>query len=301
MTKFVKKTAFFLLPVLLFLMALEFSIRQIPNDYTLKRDYLNSNSNNIEVIFLGSSHTYYGVNPEYISNNAFNASHTSQTIDYDYEIIKKYNGNWNQLKTIVLPIDYFTLFAKVSTGIESWRVKNYEIYYDIKRSKKLQDQSEILSLTFDKSFERIKKYYLHNKSAISCTPLGFANKSLGSKDIEKDGPIAAKRHTISDQKHYKENIMQIQKFIEFASQNNIRLLFYTSPAYSSYRESFDQHQFNRTIHAIDSIVKGNSIVSYSNFLSDSSFHKSDFMDSDHLNPQGAKKLSLKLNEILNAN
>lgn len=288
-----------MLPVVLVLLILEFSIRQIPNDYTLKRDYLDLNSNSIEVLFLGSSHTYYGINPEYISKNAFNASHTSQTIDYDFELIKKYNGKWDKLNTIVLPIDYFTLFAKVSTGIESWRVKNYEIYYNIHKSHRIQDQSEILSLSFDKSFDRIKKYYLHNKSAISCTSLGFANKSLSPKDINKDGPIAAKRHTIPDQKHYTENVNQIQQLIDFAAKNNSRLLFYTSPAYSSYRENFDQLQLQKTTNAIDSICRINPNIVYHNFLSDSAFYTDDFMDSDHLNPKGAKKLTLKLNEIIN--
>ena len=77
-------------PLLLGALILEVLIQNIPNEYSYKKSYLDSNSNEIEVLFLGSSHVYYGVNPEYISANSFNASHIAQTLDYDYAILKKY-------------------------------------------------------------------------------------------------------------------------------------------------------------------------------------------------------------------
>ena len=76
-------------PKKIFSILLELLIRNIPNDYKLKKSYLDENSNKIENIFLGSSHTYYGIRPEIIIGNSFNASHISQGIYCDYRILKK--------------------------------------------------------------------------------------------------------------------------------------------------------------------------------------------------------------------
>ena len=90
MKLFVNKTTLYLFPILILLLLIEVLTRAIPNDYTYKRDYLNNNSNIIRVLFLGNSHAYYGVNPAYINQNSFNAAYVSQSVNYDYQILKKY-------------------------------------------------------------------------------------------------------------------------------------------------------------------------------------------------------------------
>ncbi|HRB69044.1 MAG TPA: hypothetical protein PLC92_02955, partial [Chitinophagales bacterium] len=80
------------------MISLELLLRDIPNDYSFKKNYLNTNSNNIEVLFLGSSHIYYGINPEYISQKSFNAAHISQSLNFDLAILEKYKDRWTNLK-----------------------------------------------------------------------------------------------------------------------------------------------------------------------------------------------------------
>ena len=100
MKTFLKKTIFFLLPLVIFIISMEPLLRNIPNDYNYKKNYLMNNSNKISKLFLGSSHTYNGINPDFISGNAFNGSHISQSIDLDYEIIKKYKNNWEEIEEL---------------------------------------------------------------------------------------------------------------------------------------------------------------------------------------------------------
>ena len=107
----------------------EVVLRNIPNDYIYKKKYLDVYSNEIETLVLGSSHSFYGVNPAFFFKNTFNASHISQSFDYDLEILEKYDGYLGELKTVVIPISYFSLFHKLESGSESWRIKNYIIYY----------------------------------------------------------------------------------------------------------------------------------------------------------------------------
>lgn len=298
MKKFIIKTILILLPLLVVAISMELLIRNIPNDYEYKKEFLDANSNTIEVLFFGSSHTYYGVNPKYISGNAFNASHISQSLDYDYEILMKYKKNWNKLHYIILPIDYFTLFSKVSTGVESWRVKNYQIYYNINKTINLSDNFEILSIKSKQNIKRIYFYYFKNKSSITCSKLGYGNVETEKLNLLESGIEAAKRHTKVDQLHLEENIIILKKIIDYATKNNIHILFYTSPAYPTYVSNLDKTQLKRTFKTINILTVNNLNCSYYNFLEDTSFVATDFRDADHLNEVGAKKLTLKLNDLI---
>ena len=89
MNKFITKLIIFCLPILLGTLVLEVLLRNIPNDYSQKKEYLDENSSEIETLILGSSHSFYGLNPKYFSSKTFNASHISQSLNYDYKIINK--------------------------------------------------------------------------------------------------------------------------------------------------------------------------------------------------------------------
>lgn len=173
MKQFLTKVIIISIPILFGAIIMEFLLRNTPNDYLFKKQYLDRNSSEIETLILGSSHSFYAFNPEYFSNNTFNASHISQSLNYDFEIHKKYQDQFKNLKTIILPISYFTLFGKLEAGSESWRVKNYIIYYDLNSSKSLIDYSEVLSNRINVNMKRIASYYILGNSTISCTDLGW--------------------------------------------------------------------------------------------------------------------------------
>ncbi|RCW19612.1 DUF1574 family protein [Marinilabilia salmonicolor] len=80
-------------------------------------------------------------------------------------------------------------------------------------------------------------------------------------------------------------------YIKLAINHNIKVLFYTSPAYSTYRQNLDEIQLNETINAITLIANKNENCYYLNLLDDNRFKAKDFRDADHLNGNGAKKLT----------
>jgi hypothetical protein len=121
---------------------------------------------------LGSSHSAYGLNPQYFTLKGFNASNISQSLDYDYEILKKYNNKWDKLKFIIIPIDDFTLFFDLKKSIEPWRVKNYEIYYGIHLSNNIADRTEIFSNKLNVNISRLYHYYVQKNANLTCNKLG---------------------------------------------------------------------------------------------------------------------------------
>ena len=300
MNLFIKKSLFFSAPVLILIGIMEISLRNIPNDYSFKKNYLDQHSNQIETLFLGSSHAFYAVNPEFITSKSFNAAHIAQSLDYDLEILKKYSTVTDKLEFIVVPIDYFSLFNRLETGVEKWRIKNYNIYYGLNKSKNLVENSEILNGKWNENIKRLDKFFRKNKSDISCNKVGWGtnNNSKNSKDLVETGKSAAERHHKKSISFFEENLAVVNEIISFAKNKNAKLIFYTSPAYKTYTSQLNQEQLKTTIATIQSIQKANSNISYFNFLNDSSFTAQNFCDADHLNEKGAEKFSKKMDSIL---
>lgn len=286
---------------------MEILLRNTPNDYLYKKQYLDRHSSEIETLILGSSHSFYGFNPEYFSSNTYNASHISQSLNYDFEILKKYQDKFQNLKTIVLPISYFTLFGKLEAGSESWRVKNYIIYYGLNSSNSLVDYSEVLSNRTNVNIKRITSYYLLRNSTISCTNLGWGTSynSKNAKDLVETGKTAAKRHTREDinsdkyQEIFNENILIINSIIQWCKKNNINVLLLTPPAFETYRQNLIQEQLLITVNTTSEICSKYKNCKYYNLLTDTNFVTIDFYDADHLSEIGAKKLSVLINGKIN--
>ncbi len=302
MRKFIIKTVCFSLPLLIIAIIMEILLRNIPNDYLLKKQYLDNYASEIETLILGSSHSLYGLNPEFFSSNTFNASHSSQSLDYDYKIFKKYQSEFKNLKTIVLPISYFSLYFKLETGVEPWRVKNYTLYYDI-NSHNIVSYSEILSHKLSKNVKRLLSYFIFGNSAISCTNLGWSMNynSKKAQDLLETGKTAAKRHinyinSDKNQQIFQENILILESIMQWSNKNNVKILFLTPPAFETYCQNLNLEQLNVTIKTITGICSNYNNCIYFNLLSDPNFVSEDFYDADHLSEIGAEKLSKIINK-----
>lgn len=307
MRRFITKTIYFSLPILVAAIIFEILLRNIPNEYLFKKKYLDDHSAEIETLILGSSHSYYGLNPDFFSVKAFNASHVSQSLNYDFEILKKYQFNFNNLKTIILPISYITLFAKLDAGSESWRVKNYVIYYGMNVSKSFIDYSEVLRMRIRVNLKRLVSYYVLRNLNITCTKLGWGTsyKSENALDLVESGKISAQRHTREDinsdkyQDIFKDNKLILNSIIKWCGERNIKILLLMPPAFETYRQNLNNAQLNCTIETTRQIAAKYNNCIYLNLLGDTNFIAKDFYDADHLSEIGAAKLSTLINDKIN--
>jgi len=278
-------------------------LRRIPNNYKYKKEYLDNNAGKIETLILGSSHSFFGINPEYFSTNTFNACYVSQTLNYDYKIFTKYKNRFKCLKTVILPISYSTLFAKLELNSDSWRIKNYLIYYGITTPSSLTDFMEITSCKPQSNVKRLYSYYLRNKSDISCSKYGWGttDRSQNAQDLIKTGKIAAQRHTKDNinskqnQITYKENIAMLHSIITWCNDKNIKVLLVTLPAFETYRKNINPEQLTVSVNIATNLALQYHNCSYLNLFADTNFVAKDYYDADHLNEIGAKKLSTIIN------
>jgi hypothetical protein len=300
MRKFILKTFIFISPVLVVGLIMEGLLRQIPNDYVYKKEYLDRHADEIQCLILGSSHAYYGVNPDYFSMNCFNASYVSQSLDFDYEILKKYENKLTSLKTLLLPVSYFTFFTRLGEGAESWRLKNYNIYYEMYASHSLKDYFEIFSLRFNVNIDRLVAYYWKGQAGRSCSDSGWgtSHPSDKSQNLKKTGIKAAKRHSKKNFQFFEKNLSALLSIIKWCGRKNIDIVLFTPPAFREYTDRLNSVQLSLTLNACNKLDKDFDNCTYLNLLKSESFVAKDFYDGDHLNDLGAKKLSLWLDKFI---
>ncbi len=299
MKKFLIKTTLIILPVLVGLISVEVLLKQIPNDYKYKASYLNKNVENIEVVALGSSHTYFGVNPIFFENKAFNMAHISQSLDYDFLLLDKYKEKFKNLKAVYISISYFSLWDRLCKGIEKWRCDYYFDSYGFTKNIKINNVLFSEGSLVGKA-RRIKRYIFNGKNDVHCSKLGFG-RHYGSHDLIATGKSASLRHTlnIAERKSiYDENITFLHSIIAWCEKRNIKVILFTPPAYHSYRENLNKEQFNLMLKTSKELAYKYKNYIYHNFISDTDFTEQDFYDADHLNEKGAEKFTKKLNSYL---
>ncbi len=300
MKRFIKQTLAFLIPVLAIALLLEVLLRQIPNDFALKRSQIELHKDSIETLLLGSSHTMYGLNPEYFSESTYNLGHVSQTIDMDYELLKTYLKDLPKLKTVVLRLSYTTLHEQLRYGSESWRLKDYSLYYDLKVSSKLKHKSEVLSVKLKNNLTRLKDYYINHDDMIIAEPSGWASfdQEQVDKPLNEVGLIAAKKHTAKDNSLVEENIQFLENIVQLCKAEGVNVLLVTMPAHNSYSDNLNQSQLKLVLQAGKKMETSYDNCQYLNLLNAENFTNADFYDGDHLNSRGAMKLSLFIDRLI---
>lgn len=291
----------FLMPIATTSFGIEYLLRRMPNDYKFKADIYAERAADFEILCLGNSHSYYGVNPLYFKRKAFNGSHVAQSLNIDLLIFRKYEPRMKNLKYVLIPISYISLSSKLENGAEAWRAKNYTLYYDgLYVPDKIINYSELLGSPFTSIKNRIKSYYLKQESSITSDNSGYGTnyKSKVKRDLIKTGKMTAEKHTVKDFSNFPENEKSLKEIIRLCADSGIKVILFTPPAYVSYKRYLDTVQLNRTIRIAASYEKNYKNLSYYNFLNDTTFVANDYFDADHLNEFGAEKLSKKLNQII---
>lgn len=302
MKKLLLRIILFLLPVIPCLFLAEILIGEVPNNYSFKNEYILTKGAEIETLILGSSHTYFGINPKYLELNSFNLANVSQSIMYDKALICNYMQYLPNLKRVIIPISYFTLPKVPNTGEEEWRKYDYLHFMNCETNIlspfNVKYYSVLASKGIAKSFKANFKYFLLKKDQVNCSEFGFGENSTLSqqKDLVSSGDIAAKRHenNNSDFSYNKEILADI---VETSKQNQVELYIITTPTLSYYYSHLSKDKLLLMNKTIETICAKNN-VKYLNFLKDPRFEEKDFYDSDHLNSDGAVKFSKLLKEII---
>ena len=299
-----KVTLLVFIPVILFFAVYEYVVRSIPNDYSFKSSILREKASDIKILVLGSSHSYYGINPKYFDKSAFNVSHVSQSYNYDDFIFNKYLPTLYSLEYVILPISVFSPLSEgLDSGKESWRSKYYSIYYDCNYHKWYDYKYRYLFSSINDFYTKnfLVQFIYHNDREIYVDTNGFALEKKKVTDFKKDGMNVAKRHTIKDLDDtlsYKKNKEFCQNIVDECKSKGVKVLLVSTPTTVEYFTNINPRQI-KIMEDYGKELAKNDNVKYINLLKSPLFNNEDFFNSDHLSHKGAKKLTLLLNDTIN--
>jgi hypothetical protein len=256
-----------------------------------------------ELVLLGNSRIYRGLNPDKFSQPAYNFAHDNDSYNQIYyKLLYLRNELKKPIHSIVLGVDYFS-FSFISD------TRNY-VYGKIFPPEYLADYD-----TVDNYLDY--KNHLNNKVneflTLNYTNTFFVflsslkNKILGRKTtnlpfVRSNGQfIKPGTASLQDKAVNRCRILDIQKkyfekLMAYARQQGIAVLLVMPPSRPEELANFSAEEKSSFDQWIQSFAGGN--VQYVNYSTDHRFGLSDFTDITHLNEAAADRFSSYVNEAL---
>lgn len=250
---------------------------------------MKAHSEEVDVLILGSSHTYYGIAPERISKRAYSLAQVSQTLRYDDFLLHHYP--MPNLRMVVLPISDFSLYEELEDGKEWYLANRYRLYMDCNIHPHLSVYDwEITS--FPTYCEKLKQLWQPPHMHWSAYGQGWSTlwpiaprTGTMAKNEPQTTPILTSREPAN-------GISHLESIARFCESNHVRLILLSTPLRPSYRQHQNADQLADTHSRIQQFLQRHPQTTYLDFSASPQFSANDFYDSDHLNTQGAQKLSL---------
>jgi len=295
MKKFLRYCALFALPILIAALPVEYIIRQVPNPYKYKYEWMQRNAEDVEVLVFGSSHTFYGIRPEFFDGKAFSLANVSQGIRQDLFLLKYWADRYKQLKTIIVPISFSSWFGHgLEYGTESYRCRYYKIYMDCD----LYSDWSLYNLELSDMRTALGKLgkYISNGNDLGYDKYGWgdtyklAEKKMAKWNDGTEAEAAVKRHTVKNWDYIEMNYEQMKDIAEFCKSHGVQMVLITTPCWHSYYDNLNKEQLSKMYELTHRFQKEFD-VPYFDYLKDPRFKADDFYDSNHLSDIGAIKFT----------
>jgi len=280
------------------------------NEYAAKRSLFERQAAKVEVLVLGSSHAYRGILPALLGPHAFSFAGVSQSLYYDRAILEKYLDSSPSLKTVILPISYFTLESQLDEGIEKWRCYYYRYEYGLRhRDWHMTWSARNYSACFLGGQELGWKHILRGKipdvlsrfdecggdATPRSSPETEETSALAQR-LQSSAQTALQRHhAFMRPGNFEENRRILDSLVQELEHRGIEAVLVTVPVSRYYAGGMDPVRRQQMQAALRDICSSHG-ARYFNYSADERFFDRDFFDGDHLNHAGAVKFSRILME-----
>ncbi|MCC5935780.1 MAG: hypothetical protein JJU34_00735 [Lunatimonas sp.] len=286
----------FIVPIFLFLVGMEVSLRSLPNSYSYKMSWMQAYGNKVELLILGNSQSYFGIQPAVFDLKAFNLSHVSQMPQHDLELWNTFKHDLRNIKWVIVPLPFSMPYDL--HGDLRFTNKNYVIYYGLTNRLSWQHTLELTSLPMRSNFKRLFEGFAFHTQDHPTDSLGFGKgyEPANSRDLKETSIIAAKRHAFGNVNT--DNLRAFNELLTEIHASNINILVITLPLSEEYRAQIPKQAIDLLHETAINLEKNFHRLMYLDWSSNPSFTSKDFYDSDHLNSDGAEKLSTLLSGFI---
>ncbi|MFD2564613.1 hypothetical protein [Aquimarina rubra] len=291
-----------MIPIVLAWGALEYFYRHVESNYSYKHKMVTTHYDEIETLVLGDSHAFFGINPEFITSEAFNLSLISQSLYFDELLFSKHQDSLKNLKNLVLTIGYYTLSQPKNVKGDTWRKYFYYNQMDIKApivsDFDIRKYSLALCRRFSWSTDLLRKY-IQDGTIVSCDENGWGNYYIdkGKLTLQKHALQRAKGHK-DGLMDFSQNTIKLQSIIDRCKTIGCKVYLVEMPVHKDYITALNPEKWNKIESVCKTLESNNRNTTYINLREDYRLEDSDLYDADHLNHKGAKKYTQIINEII---
>ena len=285
---------------------MEIFVRQIPNTYKYKYDWMQENAGRVETLVLGNSHSFYAIRADLIDGVAFNLTNPSQRLENDLYLLKKWGDRYKNLKTVICNISYFTWFSPGVEIVAPDCCRYYNLYMDCDLYNKFSIANSLEISNPKTALLKIKAFILDRHTADgTCDKFGNANgNTLSSKDMTQwnngdYNKMVISHHTIEGRECVNKNYNYLKEIAGFCKERGIRLILVTLPTWKNYYKHLDKKQL-QDMYELTHQFQEEFNVSYFDYLKDPRFVADDFYNESHMSNVGAIKFTKILNKDIHS-
>jgi hypothetical protein len=289
MKKFLTQITIFIFPIFVYIIL---AINVLPDllkktegpstRQQLEISFSNVLHNDFDILVLGNSRLYRGVNPDKFSIASYNFSHDNDSYNQSYFKLKYLENNNIKYNYLVLGIDYFQFSFKSDT-------RSY-IYGELLGDKYLADfQSNLFTSKLSQVFKIINPKILLRLRPKKTIPFIKENGQY-----IRNGKASLSDKVKRDISRLSFQIEYFNKIIEYCKYNNIKLFFVMLPTRKNELESYSLSQMKE----FDNFITDKNITFW-NFSLDTAYSVDNYTDITHFNSKTADRFTLQLNDSIN--
>ena len=276
-----------------------------------------------KTIIVGSSHAMNGIVESELEGEVINFSITSQDLYYDFENIKKAVEEGRQrIEICVINLGYYLMYQDLSYSRE-WSQLIPKVYYPLfGKSHHYQIEEEfdrMQDINFDRDMfaenwvrefadQWAKGVFMEEATYYGSLKTREKNNLLGLKDIIWNTLSEDEKRDIAFQRAERHNKLKIYEhtrqengnivgeMAEYLVRHDIVPVFVIFPFTKYYNVYIDQEYKADIKKLLEDLPYPVEFLDMNDYLE--MFDDSDFLDSDHLNLQGALKATGLLNDFL---
>ncbi|MDQ3815847.1 MAG: hypothetical protein M3347_18215 [Armatimonadota bacterium] len=303
MRKFFVKTLIFLCPFAVLLGCFERGLSSVENTYTFKKQLLESKSSDLQVLVLGSSHSYHGINPQRFSEKAFNMAMLSQDYYYDCQLLSAYLDRMPNLKLVLIEVSYFRLYNRLVDSPEYWRAFYYKQFFNIPSNKLILNYDPRSFSLFalygnrDSLHFALRRFKVKQVAPVNeCGWVPYPNQYV-QRHLTMAGSQArvALHHSGMKEENFAVVEPLLESMLAKLQARHIKCALITPPVTHFYSDRVKPEKY-RTMQTTVQRLSRRYGASYFNYMYDRRFRESDFGDYDHLRAEGAAKFSAILKD-----
>ena len=300
------KLLLFLVPLALVLGWFELQLARHPEELERKQIAWKQACGGTRLLILGSSHALFGLRPDGFSQPAFNLGWVSQTLYYDSSLLELSMRSMPHLETVIQTVSYFTLEEELDdprvTGRAwaYWRLFGIEPLpqiprLDSRRFSRLVAQGNWRSVQWAMHGFGPREEMLHVRAD------GWGDPVVPVCQRAQDSSYARERmrdwrSTMFPQKRQAQ-LVRLGAMARLAKSRGVRFLLVTTPILPEMRALENPKEREWMRRSLDSMARREGI-SWFDLESDPDFRPQDFLDMDHLAPEGALRFSRRIDSLM---